>query len=76
MRLISQDYRDRFAAVLDQRNGDNFSITIRVQGPRLGRVSSLRRVLQLTLHGRGALLAMRAGFPNVEYRGTGRAVSV
>ena len=32
MRLISQDYRDRFAAVLDQRNGDNFSITIRVQG--------------------------------------------
>ena len=32
MRLVSRDYRDRFAAVLAQRNGDNFSIAIRVQG--------------------------------------------
>ena len=32
MRLGSQDYRDMFAAVLAQRNGNNFSITIRVQG--------------------------------------------
>lgn len=32
MRLVSREYRDRFAAELVQRNGDNFSITIRVQG--------------------------------------------
>ena len=29
MRLVSHDYRDKFAAVLAQRNGDKFSIAIR-----------------------------------------------
>lgn len=31
-RLVSYDYRDRFAAALAQRNGDNFYIAIRDQG--------------------------------------------
>ena len=31
-RLVSRDYRDRFAAEVAQRNGDNFSIAIRDQG--------------------------------------------